>query len=352
MWKVENDGSILDARGNVVVFSAERFMKDVIAGDACFLCGVLPKERPFKNLLVLPEWLQRRYELAAKTVRKSDGSTVRCDQDTVPCCRSCNILVHDEIEKPVSEILKKGGNNINATIRDNGLGMFYIWLALTFVKTHLKDNLRRYRLDPSEEKFPDAHEWSKLHLVHTLVRSALSRSEVNVEATGSFLTLPVDMASVTGGFDYADVFGPQTLMMRFDDCAVFVVFDDTGAALNCIHPKLAKITGPLSDVQLREVLAELAYINMLLKTRPTYKTSAELETEILKFVATRPQLALKDPDLALRGKVLRAVLGGGVNQIRVEGHTPAEISAAVDAGTVTFLFDGEGRFIEKSYRPA
>lgn len=352
MWKVENDGSILDAKGNVVVFGAERFMKDVIAGNACFLCGVRPQERPFKDLLVLPEWLQSRYELAAKTVRKPNGSTVRCDQDTVPCCRSCNILINDEIEKPVSQVIAKGGGNINTFIQSNGLGMLYIWMALVFVKTHLKENLRRYRIDPSEANFPDAHEWSKLHLVHSFVRAALSRTEVNAEATGSFLTLPVDMASVAGGFDYADVFGPQTLMVRFDDCAVFVVFDDTGAALNCIHPKLAKITGPLSEVQLREVLAELAYLNMLLKTRPTYKTHAELETEILKFVATRPQLALKDPDLALRGKVLRAVLGDGVDQIKVEGHTPADVSAAVDAGTVTFLFDGEGRFIANSYRPA
>lgn len=352
MWKLENDGSILDAKGNVVVFGAERFMKDVIAGNACFLCGVHPKERPFKNLLVLPEWLQRRYELAAKTVRKPNGSTVRCDQNTVPCCRSCNILVNDEIEKPVSQIIAKGGNNINAYIRDNGLGMLYIWLALTFVKTHLKDSLRRYRIDPSEAKLPDAHEWSKLHLVHSLVRSALSRTEVNVEATGSFLTLPVDMASVTGGFDCADVFGPQALMVRFDDCAVFVVFDDTGAALNCFHPKLEKITGPLSNVQLREVLAELAYLNMLLKTRPTFTTNAELETEILKFVATRPPLALKDPDPALRGKVLRAVLGDSVDQIKIEGHAPSEISEAIDAGTVTFLFDGGGRFIENSYCPA
>ncbi len=84
MWKSENDGSIVDAHGNVVVFSPERFMKDIIAGDACFLCGVHPKDRSFKDLLVLPEWLLRRYDLAQKTVRTARGTTVRHDQTPCP----------------------------------------------------------------------------------------------------------------------------------------------------------------------------------------------------------------------------------------------------------------------------
>ena len=352
MWKLDNDGSVLDNRRNVVVFGAERFMKDVIAGEACFLCGVQPNVRPFKDLLILPEWLLRRYDLAAKTVQTPRGPTLRYDENTVRCCQSCNILVNDEIERPVCDAVSRGGNAINDYIAKNGLAKIYIWLALLFVKTHLKDNLARYSLAPAGSKVPPAFEWSKLHLVHSMVRGHLANVQVDVEATGSFLVLPVNTQSVTSGFDYADLYGGQTAMVRFDGMAVFTVFDDTGAAMNCFWPQLEKVTAPLSHIQLREVLAELAYINTLLKARPTYKTSAELETERLFLTATRPELAFKEPDPALRGRLLRAVLGAGLDQIQMEGHTPADVAAAVDAGNLTFLFDDEGKFIENSWKPA
>jgi hypothetical protein len=351
MWNLEKDGTVMDARGNVVVFSAERFMKDVIAGNACFLCGVAPTARPFKNLLVLPEWLLKRYDLAAKTVQTARGATLRYDENTVPCCQSCNILVNDEIERPVCDAVSRGGDALNDYVAKNGLAKIYIWLALVFVKTHLKDNLARYSLAPAGSA-PPALEWGKLHLVHSMVRGHLANIEIDVEATGSFMILPVNTQSVTSGFDYADLYGAQTAMVRFDGFAVFTVFDDTGAAMNCFWPRIEKITAPLSHIQLREVLAELAYMNALLKARPVYKTTAELETEKLYLAATRPELALKDPDLPLRGRLLRAVLGGGVDHIQMEGHTPAEVAAAVDAGKVTFLFDTGGKFIENAWKPA
>ena len=354
MWNLDNDGSVLDATGKVVVFSPRRFVSDICAGDCCFLCGAGPQDKPFNNALVLPEWLLSRYHLSANSVRAADGSTVRHDRHSVPTCRDCNKLINDEIERPVSEVVRRGGNAINDHIQKDGLGRFYIWMALIFLKTHLKDNLARYRLDPGpgEEKRPDAHEWSKLHLVHSIVRGFFLGVEINEDATGSFLTMPANGAGVAGPFDYADLFAPQTMMIRLDNTALMTVFDDTGAALTCLSPKLEKCTGLLSDLQLREVMAELAYLNTRLKTRPEFKTSTDLELEKLRLVATRPQLELRDSDLLLRGKLLRSALGNKLAQVTMAGHTNEEVSAAADAGTLTFLFDGEGRFIADAPLPA
>jgi hypothetical protein len=93
MWRKDKDGSVLDRAGKVVYFSLDRFVRDVCLGDCCFICGANPADVPFNNEHVIPEWLLRRYNLFALSLTLPNGSAVRYDRYTVPCCASCNTLI-------------------------------------------------------------------------------------------------------------------------------------------------------------------------------------------------------------------------------------------------------------------
>jgi hypothetical protein len=108
MWKRTEDGSVLDETGKVVYFSLERFVRDVCLGDCCFVCGASPADVPFNNEHVIPEWLLRRYDLFARTLILPNGTTVRYDRYTVPCCTPCNTLMGRVIEQPMREIIDAG----------------------------------------------------------------------------------------------------------------------------------------------------------------------------------------------------------------------------------------------------
>ena len=138
MMTVTRDGSFIDSEGKVIFFSTERFINDICLGDCCFICGAKSSKREFNNEHILPVWLLRRYNLFAKTITLSNGATVRYDQYTVPCCKECNSLMGDVIEKPISEVVLKGGDAINDFVSKGGLLKMFIWMGLIFLAHEAK----------------------------------------------------------------------------------------------------------------------------------------------------------------------------------------------------------------------
>ena len=45
MWSKTADGSFVDANGQVIFFSTQRFVKDICLGDCCFICGANPNDK-------------------------------------------------------------------------------------------------------------------------------------------------------------------------------------------------------------------------------------------------------------------------------------------------------------------
>ena len=66
------------------------------------------------------------------------------------------------------------------------------------------------------------------------------------------------------------------MLLRLDDAAMLTVFNDSGGAMNYLWQKLEKINGPVSELQLREIMVDLAYLNLHLKERPTSHTEFDL----------------------------------------------------------------------------
>jgi hypothetical protein len=162
------------------------------SGDCCFICGAKPGSKPFNNEHILPEWILRRYDLFARTIKLPNEVFVRYDRYTIPCCAECNDLMGGEIETPISAALRGGPESFAAFIREAGQNVF-IWLGLIFLKTHLKDRKYRVHLDQrmGDDKIADQYEWEDLHHLHSIVRCFYTGCQVDKDSIGSLLAISV-----------------------------------------------------------------------------------------------------------------------------------------------------------------
>jgi hypothetical protein len=231
MWTTTADGSVVDSHGKIILFSTERFVRDICLGDCCFICGASPNDKTFNNEHILPEWLLRRFDLFSRQITLPNGRAVRYGSYTVPCCAECNSLMGKEIEEPISQVVAGGAHAISEYVLDGHLLNMFVWLGLIFLKTHLKDRLHNIHLDQRRgtEKIADDYEWERLHHLHCLVRCFYTDCRVRPEALGSFLTLPVKRTTTGDPFDFADLYLAQTMLLCLDDIGIVTVFDDSSA---------------------------------------------------------------------------------------------------------------------------
>jgi hypothetical protein len=349
MAYMTQDGSIIDRAGKVIFFSTQRFVDDICLGNCCFICGARPEDKPFNNEHILPEWLLRRYDLFLRTITLPNDRTVRYDRYTVPCCVDCNTLMGRVIEEPISQVVQAGTEAvINYIQSGDGALKIFIWMGLIFLKVHLKD--RTFRVDPDLRKQPeqigDRYDWDNLHHLHSLVRSFYTGCRVEREALGSCLAVPVRIQVSQEKFDFGDLSFAQTMLLRLDETALLTVFNDSGAVNGWFWQKLEQITGPLSDLQLREILVEFAYLNLHLKERPTFQTECNSLTETCRIVGHRGSPDLDPMDRRVRGKLLHHVFRDILPCTRNRHATNEEVLEAVKAGNFSFLFDKDGNFIE------
>ena len=348
MWKKTLDGSIEDENGKILFFSLSRFISKIALGDCCFICGAKPGTKNFNDEHVIPAWLLRRFSLFNRHITLPNGQHLRYDSYKVPCCEECNSLLGREIETPISEALQNGAAAVNRFLANGGLKLMFVWMSLIYFKTHLRDRSLRFHLDARRgtAQIADAYNWSELHHIHAVVRSVYTGCQLGDEVLGSFISHSLDRRSFGERFHYADLYASQTIMLQLDDMALFAVLNDSGASLSRFSDRYTKITGPLSPTQAREVMVELALLNLHMKDRPSFWTESDMENMTARMSGQLPpNIELLPLKLKARGQMLRHALHDIPEEIQFIGCTREEAVEAIDAGTMTFLFDTDGRFI-------
>jgi hypothetical protein len=355
MWEKTADGSIEDKSGKVIYFSATRFERDIGLGGCCFICGAQPNQKPFNNEHVLPEWLLRRYSLFDRKITLPNEQGFKYGNYTVPCCIDCNSLMGEYFETPISNAVREGAASIRKLIGHDPLRV-YAWLALIYLKTHLKDRSLRVHLDQRKgaEKIADEYDWSELHHLHCIARYFYSGAEVEPEALGSFLVMETNNAGMTESFDYSDLYLAQTATITLDGTVIFAVMNDSGGAISNYTERLDRITGPLSHIQSKEMMADLALLNLHLKERTVFRTEFDMINERCRILASRPgapELVPIEPET--KGKIMLKALAGILPHMKMAGFkNEAEIAEAISSGHMSFLFDDSDKFITESFKPA
>lgn len=345
------DGSLLNDDGEVMFFSKQRFVEEICEGDNCFLCGKHRNGNIFNDEHVIPQWLLRKFNMFRETITLPNGTYIRYDQYTIPCCVDCNGFLGRELEEPIADLLSNGMDHCVEVLQRTGSALLFVWLGLLFFKTHYKDRALRMHLDQRlpAEKISDLYEWEDLHHIHCLIRAIYVGQEIEREVFGTLCIFATKTASYYSHFDYHDLYHARSVMLRIGEIGIVGVLNDSGAAYSVFEDKHERISGPLSPLQLREVLAHLSYINMYLKERPRY-ASLVSEDGAFVMVAERPEVIyLDEPNNEFFGGLVEACCGPLLRDMRLPNQE--EILENVRNLRWSSLFDDEDGFQRNSMDP-
>jgi hypothetical protein len=343
------DGSLESSDGNVLYFSADRFRVLICESDACFLCGSAMGTREFNDEHIFPRWLLEYMDLFNTRFTLPNGTLIRYDQYTIPCCKACNSRLGEEIEEPVSRIIRGGFKSVRKHLEEEGNALLYSWLSLIYLKTHLKDRMlrqhrdRRLPADPISSALE--YEWGRFHHTYCVARARFFDIDVDPEAAGSFTVFELKELKGFSRYDYRDFMMAQTALLRIRDVAFLAVFDDSGAALNDRRTYFSRITGTPSPIQLRELLAHLAYTNLAITERPQFFTHDGRGG--LSIRVKRPEQIVREPfEEEALGRILYSCVEEYLPNVRAPNLD--EIREQVKMARYTFLFDANGEFIRDS----
>jgi hypothetical protein len=141
-------------------------------------------------------------------------------------------------------------------------------------------------------------------LPSTLVRCFATGTGIRPDALGSFFIVKVRGDTSGQAFDYGDLYHTQSAMLRRGDVAFIACFNDGGNAGLFLKQKLDRITGAVSNMQLRELATELAFLNVHLKQHLKLQSYFDLDLERHEMRGTFVMPELGDLDYAIRGKLM------------------------------------------------
>ena len=256
-------------------------------------------------------------------------------------------------EAPISQLVAGGFDALERYLNSVGPGLLYRWLALIFLKTHLKDRSLRFHLDPRKGSEPigDLYEWEALHHIHCLARSFHSGAYLSHGVIGSILLVRAQVDSGEEPFDYADLYVGRTVLLRMNDACLIAVLNDAKAGIyHVANTVLPKIDGPLGSLQLRELMARLALVNLKQRTPPEFMTAINNEGEAALVARIREwpprlyKIYRSDWARLLHGATMPAVL-------TARDRSGKLLARQIKKGRVSFLFDDNDRFIKESFVP-
>jgi hypothetical protein len=236
------DRSILDD-GRVLFSSADRFLREIINGDNCFICGSKAGSVPFNDEHVIPDWILRRHDLHDKRIIIPGGSELTYGRYKVPCCAQCNSRMGDVLERPISELVSSGYAAILRNMVANPM-LVYVWLNIIFLKTHLKDRALLINRDTraASGRISELYDWPEMHCV---ARTFYSGAGLSVEALESIFILPAKTGSDLGDFDYADYYPGRAMLLRIGEIAFICVLNDACGTLTLLEEDMRRINRPL-----------------------------------------------------------------------------------------------------------
>jgi hypothetical protein len=350
---ITDDGTAVRDDGSIIWFSIERFIRDIIEGGCCFICGRNRDQVAFNDEHIIPDWILRRAGLHDREITLPNGTSHRYAQYKVPCCEPCNSMMGRAFEVPLSALFAKGYDAVAQLMRSKeGIGKIFIWLAFIYLKTHLKDlSLRMHRDQRMPEgKIADVYDWENLHHIHCVARSYLAGVDIDPEVIGSVLLLPAKDGPDGEQFDYGDNYHARTLLLRIGDIALFSVLNDARAVLQFRtdpeqaalgYPLLTAITHALSPIQVREMMAELAYTNLRIEDRPKFLTVVDPTTEQAVIHAETPEgYHLGAGDREFYGGLIYYFCRARIESIAEPERS--EIRERVQAGRFSFLWTEDG----------
>jgi hypothetical protein len=349
MMSIEADGTIIGKDGRILLFSCQRFIDDIIAGDDCFICGADPSTKDFNDEHIIPNWVLRQFGLFDKEIILPNGDKKKYAKYRVPCCEECNSLLGRDVETPVSKLLDGDFATVSSRLTDEAIDLLFVWTSLVFLKTHLKDQAVRIEKDRRKGNavIGDGYDWTTMHHIHAVARSAYIEAQLGSGVLGSIRLYEIADDLTTETFDYVDFTLDHTLVVRIGSVGIVATLNDAGAANRAWSERLSVIGGPISEIQLREIGAMFACANRNLVYRPKFATTVHDGKDVEIIAVLPPQYQLHQYDPMDFGHALLFAIRPFVDKgaVMVDGtRDPSKVADAIASGRVRFLFDAAGGF--------
>ncbi len=345
----EKDGTIIGDDGKIFLFSIERFKRNIVFGNCCFICGVKITEENRSQEHVLPNWILRKFNLHDKNITLPNLSTFRYSQYVIPCCETCNGLMAETFEAKIAPTINGGLEKFAELVQEDGFRLIYNWMALIFLKTHLKDAQLRENLDQragDETLGKQAYDYEALHHVHCLARSFYTEAIWDNYVNGSLYIGPAKSIDGTESFDFADNFIGKTTLLRMNDICILAVFNDGGAVMQFMTPNyIEKFTNGLTPIQIREFFTRFTHCNLSIKTHPIFQSIIDGENGY-KIIANVPsEIQFYEFNHVVFGELMWNYCR---EFITASGKPLAETEAEIKRGIFSYILDEKQNFNTKS----
>ena len=353
-YLIDAEETITRTDGEIIHFGRKRFQRDIVEGDCCFMCGVARDTVPFNDEHVLPDWLLREFGLHDQSLTLPNAATRPYSRLRIPCCVSCNSRLGRTVEQPISALLKGTYEEVAGRIQQTGVAPLFDWLTLLFLKTHLKDKSLRYYLDARKgtETIADQYDWGTVHHLHCVARSLLTGTPIDPRVRGSVFVFKAKQRGEFREFDFADLYKTKIIYIQLREVAIFGVLDDAGMVQGMMEGgPLSKIAGPLSTIQLREVLARIAYCKSVIMTNPVFLT--DLSTGTPRITLEWPVKLEVEPAEKQDPRRLGAMMEHICAELMGNNDGPDKpaIMESLRNGQRTFVFGPDGKFEADSMEP-
>lgn len=344
MWFKNAAEVIVDDTDRPIFLPLEEF-KDICMSRRCFICGISRSHGSFNDEHVFPKWMLRDLDLFKKAMSLPNQVKVTYGTYKIDCCVKCNSELGKSYEEKVSKIIQTFHTD-NKLSKENAF-LIFRWLALVFLKTHLRDRQNPNELDKTQFSgyISDEYEWSFLHHAQAIVRSELNNVECDDLVFGSFFILPFYDPSASDLFDYADYFYGNSIMLRYKNFCIFTVLDDGGECEKFLSDHLNRITGPINRLQALELLVELSFLRVHLSDYPQFSTITDLENEKSMIVGQplEQKISLNELNYDVRARLMMFFFGELIEKFSID-------PVLMETGHLTFLFDDDGLFRADSIR--
>jgi len=335
-----------------VYFGLRDFKEKIVTGNCCFICGARPEEKEFNDEHIIPNWVLRRYKLHDKQINITPDRAVKYGGYVVPCCKECNTQLGKLVEEPVNELLTKSYNEMAAAIRadHNLFKLLYRWMCLLFFKTHLKDTYYPKELDRRIDhgKLGDQYDWQRMHHIHCMCRVHYTEAVLDPEVYGSLVILPTLNFDVNK-FDYMDHMLGKTAMVMLGDVCIIAVLDDSAIVTNMIDHVLAKITGPLTNFQLKEFFLRMAHTNIHIEPRPIFSSTINANGEYAIEVQRPEECRIAEQQIITVGELLHF---HAERFIADDLPNREQILLEIKQGKRAYILNEKGEFIQHKIDPA
>ncbi len=234
----------------------------------CFLCGVELTAGNISKEHVIPQWLQRKYNLWNQRIALLNKTFIEYRYLTIPCCRTCNNDNLKPVEDRIKEAVDKG---IDAFKALNKMDVF-LWLSKILYGIIYKELFLKFDLKEEESVSITEPEFLKIHETLFLFLHGYMGQIVYQDffPASIFIFKTQSYDKNERDWDFVDNPIYLTIGLRMGNIGIIAVLQDAETHEFLNEQLKENFEIPFHWIQFRELFSKITYSASLLNRTPKY----------------------------------------------------------------------------------